>query len=62
VPADSGKLVDVNGDGRPDLVMEFSIPAMAKIVGVACYTDVWLRAVTDSGEPVVAKGLVDFVK
>ena len=61
-PANNGKLADVNGDGRLDLVMEFSIPAMAKIVGVACYTDVWLRAVTDSGEPVVARGLADFMK
>ena len=30
----------MNGDGWLDLVMEFAIPAMAKLVGVACYTDV----------------------
>ena len=52
----------MNGDGRLDLVMEFAIPAMARLVGVACYTDVWLKAVTDSGDPVVARALVDFVE
>lgn len=62
VAASNGKLVDVNGDGRLDLVMEFAIPAMARLVGVACYTDVWLKAVTDSGDPVVARALVDFVE
>jgi len=62
VPANNGRLADVNGDGRPDLVMEFSIPPMAKIVGIGCYTDVWLRAIADSGEPVVARGLADFMK
>lgn len=59
-PAQSGKLVDVNGDGFADLVMEFSIPALAKLVEVPCYMDIWLRGSTMFCDPIVARTFIEF--
>jgi dipeptidase len=59
-PARSGELVDVNGDGSCDLVMEFAIPDLAKLVEVPCYTDIWLRGSTMFCDPVVARTFIEF--
>jgi len=60
VPAFNGELVDVNGDGHEDLVMEFSIPALAKLVEIPCYMDIWLRGSTMFCDPIVARMLIEF--
>ncbi|MCR4427576.1 MAG: C69 family dipeptidase [Firmicutes bacterium] len=61
VKAKGGVFEDVNSDGVEDLVAEFDIGALAKLISPVCYTDMWLSATTDSGTPLVGWDLVNFM-
>jgi dipeptidase len=52
---------DVNGDGKEDLVVKFSVRDVARQLTV-CYNDIWLSGATFDGERFVAKDLVDIVQ
>lgn len=52
---------DVNGDGKEDLVVRFSVRDVVRQLTV-CYTDIWLSGATFDGERFVAKDLVDIIQ
>jgi dipeptidase len=57
----NSRLEDINHDGMPDLVVNFNRKDISKNA-IPCYSDIWLFAKTQNGDPIVARDFVNVIK